>query len=86
MVFARRGGQFLGSGGTVVLVEAEAVDGHHQTAQLGNHIFATRQVRHHFAPVGEYLLALAGIWANAQWPAEMIEDDGLVWKCSCEVG
>src|SRR5262245_14149662 len=37
-------------------------------------------------PAGEHLVALAGIAADANWPADMIEHDLRFWECTGKRG
>ena len=65
---------------------AKPVDLHIDSAQLGHDVGAGRQFSHMGAPLRKHLVGLAGIGPDADWPAEMVEDNCGVGKRLRQIG
>jgi hypothetical protein len=59
--------------GTVPGIEIEAEEMHGETAELDSDVRPSRQIGHVALPVGEYLVAPAGIDPDRERRADMIE-------------
>ena len=76
MYWRHAGGEVLGRGRNVALVEVEAERDHADAAKLHVDVRTFGQFGDVLAPAGEDLLTVAGIRSDAEYAADMIEDDG----------
>src|SRR5207245_5220743 len=67
--------ELLASRWARALVPAEAVDLHVDPAELGDDVGTGGELRDGFAPLRVDILGVAGVWADTQRAAEVIEDD-----------
>src|SRR6516162_914001 len=84
-ILAPRGGEFFRRRRQVALVKVEAERGHADTAELDIDVRAFGQFGDVFFPAGEDLRPPAGIGADPEHAANMVEDDRGVGKGAGEV-
>src|SRR5262249_53535983 len=85
-VGAPRVGKVLGGRRALAVMELEAVDAHAEPAELHADVGAARQLDDVALPAGKDLVALAGVEAEPQWPAHVVENDGLLGEGTRESG
>src|SRR5262249_3519241 len=80
------GGQCLRRWWLGVVVETEAADVHAETAEFDVDVGTAGQRLDRRRPLAEQLVAIAGIAANAERPADVIQHDLAGWKGAGELG
>src|ERR1700722_16377083 len=63
-----------------MVMEVEAIDCHRQAVELHMYIRTGGQLPDAVAPGSEHLVALVLKWSDAEWAANMVDDDRYRWE------